>query len=533
MKTGIILFCVCMLLLPAGVLAEEQRNETEYFTVDEDAAAVLAAITPEAVLEGFYGAYAECAPYIREIEIIDPLYSYGELRCLVEGVTQSELRDILERGFGFSMKKTKLGYFCEMEEGRYDVNKVSIETLHDTLYLTMQDADFAMAADFKHPVDYIEQLGDSAFLYQPENAIVSVQSATFDFVENSVSLSNQYLIPNQDRQGIADRYLEGFRGMEGYCRTVNAWGEEVDLVRKSEALTVTTGYADESGTMIVSTICYKEPTPLDSSAAEGLHALRFEDLYNDICKKTLPVFGGTVSEVCFSQYETFSFGMITVAPELVDKTANNVVITELKITDSYDWRNVREKDILTGKIVDAAGGGTVYSDAEHLVIYQEGAFVIRMYMCQDDDGMDNQGKPYIVCTFLEINVPGFEAMEELAVLEWLPGLNADPENEPVEAGIILREAEGETRFTLFKAYYLEHADYDACITFYSAYFAARDIQIFVDSPDDGFCYMHYITESERFPGVVYVTSVECSAEGAASVFVRVSVEESSLEEYIR
>ena len=531
MKKAITILCVCVWILqPLTGSADQVQNGAGCFIADESQLLDMARLTPEYVLDGFYDAYIECAPYIVEIEVIDNLYSYGEVRCLIEGLSANELRSMLEKSFGFSMKKAQLGYYCEMEEGTYDLNKVNIEVLHDQIFLTMQDADFSMVESFKRPAFYLDQLGEAAFNYQPANSVVAAQSVAFKFPEDSLALSCQYMLPNQDRQTIVEEYFDGFRRIDGYYYVENPnWTQQFYNIRKSDAITVTTDYADEGGSLIVQTIHFREPAPLDSSALAYIHSLAFEDFYNDLCKKALPVIGGEVIGVSISQQDVYSFAMITEAPELINQTVRDVSITEVSIAEAGDMDMPLMEYMPVESILNALGGAEVYVDGERLLLYQEDAFVIRMYKEQDDNGA-----AYVVCTFVEINSPMYENVESLAVMDILPALNVYTDYRPTEEVIVLREADGETLFTIMQFYGLENADKAVCDAFisqYKAYFESMGAECYVDEMDGQNCLISYAEQSDLYPGIMYETRVFAGGEDAM-VYLSIEVEKCLEEEYL-
>ena len=531
MKKTITILCVCVwILLPLTGSAGQAQNGAGYCIADESQLSEMARLTPEYVLDGFYDAYIECAPYIVAIEVIDNLYSYGEVRCLIEGLSANELRTMLEKSFGFSMKKAQLGYYCEMEEGTYDLNKVNVEVLRDQIFLTMQDADFSMVEAFKRPAFYLNRLGEAAFNYQPANSVVAAQSVAFNFSEGSLSFSCQYMLPNQDRQTIAEDYFNGFYKMDGYYYVENPdWTQQFHNIRKSDAITVTTDYADEAGSLIVQTIHFKEPAPLDSSALAYMHSLVFEDFYSDLCKKTLPVIGGEVVGVSISQHDMYSFAMITEAPELMNQTARDVSITEVNIAAAGDVDVQLMEYMPVASILNALGGAEVYVDGERLLLYRDDAFVIRMYREQDDNGA-----AYVVCTFVEINSPMYENVGSLAVMDALPALNVYTDYEPTEEVIVLREADDETLFTIMQFYGLENADKAVCDAFisqYKAYFESMGVEYYLDEMDGQNCLISYAEQSDLYPGIMYETRVFAGGEDAM-VYLSIEVEKCLEEEYL-
>jgi len=140
-------------------------SQAPYFDIDYSNIEQMASYTPESVLEGFYDGFIRCAPYVKEIEITSGLYSvYGEIMCRIEGISKTELKNIVEDSFGVSMEATDFGdggYFALMDEGVYDANKICILAYHDMVYLAIQEADFSMVDGFKLPDYYIQRLGET------------------------------------------------------------------------------------------------------------------------------------------------------------------------------------------------------------------------------------------------------------------------------------------------------------------------------------------------------------------------------------
>ena len=230
-------------------------------------------------------------------------------------------------------------------------------------------------------------------------------------------------------------------------------------------------------------------------------------------------------EVGISQYEEFPFSMITEAPELMNQTARDVSITEVNIAAAGDMDAPLMEYIPVESILGVLGGAEVYLDGERLLLYQEDAFVIRMYVEQDD-----RGAAYLVCTFVEINSPMYENVESLAILEALSDLNVDTENQPFEACVFLRESGDETLFNCFKSYGLENADYDEMIALYKDYFERMGVDYAIGGTGDGNDIISYAEESGLYPGIIYETRAEFGREDGM-VCISVGVAEYLEEEY--
>jgi len=486
-------------------------SQAPYFDIDCSNIEQMASYTPESVLEGFYDGFIRCAPYIKEIEITSGLYSaYGEIMCRIEGISKTELKNIAEDSFGVSMEATDFadgGYFALMEEGVYDVNKICILAYHGMVYLAMQEADFSMVDGFKLPDYYIERLGENAFNFAPENGVLDMQSAKFDFVNDSFELSNWYSVPSRNRETIVESFMDEISRMDGYSyRYEEEWDTEYREIRKSDKAVVAIHQNEYDGRMNIGiSIQYKELPLFDSAQFDDTRSLQFEDLYNNVCKEILPALGGEVTEVSLSQSENFQLAMVTDLPELMDRTVNNAVITELTITGLDDIDGLLREGVLAENILGVTGDAEVYSDSWHTVIYKEDAFAIRMYMSREED--INNGQPYLVCTVIEINSPLFRTIEALQALDEIPDLNVAFNNDPAESLLILRASDDETFFEFTKVFFLENTDYDEIVSLYRDYFESTYGEDLSEEIDDGKIIFGHDVKSEINRGIIYSTEV--------------------------
>ncbi len=509
-------------------------SQAPYFDIDYSNIGQMASYTPESVLEGFYDGFIRCAPYIKEIEITSGLYSvYGEIMCRIEGISKLELKGIAEDSFGVSMEATDFadgGYFALMEEGVYDVNKICIIAYHDMVYLAIQEADFSMVDGFKLPYYYIERLGENAFNFAPEDSVLDMQRAKFDFVNDSFELSNWYSVPSRDRETIVESFMDEISRMDGYSyRYEEEWDTEYREIRKSDGTVVAIHQNEYDGCMNIGiSIQYKELPLFDSAQFDDTRSLQFEDLYNNVCKEILPVLGGEVTEVSLSQSENFQFEMITDLPELMDRTVNNAVITELSITGLDDIDGLLNEGVLAENILGVTGDAEVYSDSWHTVIYKEDAFAIRMYMSQEEDV--NNGQPYLVCTIIEINSPLFQTIEALQVLDEIPDLNVAFNNDPAESLLILRASNDETFFKFTKVFFLGNADYDEMVNLYRDYFESTYDDYTFEEMDDGKSIISYDVQSEIIEGIIYTTEVFFGYDGN-TIFINVDITERLMDEF--
>jgi len=337
-------------------------EETTYFKADEEAIKSMLEYSKEFILEGYYNVFSECSEYMTEITITEGVYSAGEVMCRIDGISKTELKGIIEESLGISMKNDNAdGYYSEIEGTESD--KICASEFHGQAYLIIQNADLYAFENFKTPEYYLEQVGEEAFNYVPEGAIICRREVFFDYSDDSVSFSNTYQLPFKNKDQIVEDYINGLSQMDGY-KYVNI--EDWDYEYHSVALTDNLTAKVETDTMentITTSIQYKEPLFLDSSALDDTRAATMDDLLLDESKNICDAIGGSVSCVKLYKQETLQMGLETEYPEFEDMVMNNVISNEISFEglDTYNKPIVQVVSI--DKILDIFPNAKVYEGA--------------------------------------------------------------------------------------------------------------------------------------------------------------------------
>ena len=513
---------------------EESVEHAVYFDIDNSNIEALRSLTPAFVLDGFYDVFIDCIPYIVEIQLQQSLYApRGEILCRIEGISKHELKNIIENGFGITMYASDFadgGYDGLMDEDIYEVNKVTIMAFHGNVYLAIQDADFSSLDSFKLPAYYINQLGENAFRYAPEDSIIWFQRVAFDFLNNTFELTNQYILPIKNRQTIVDHYFSNLSNLDGYYyETSENEGQKPHKVRKTDELLISADYIDEGDgqALIETSIQYKELPLFDSSKFDYTRSLQFQDLYNETCKKILPALDGDVIEANLSQSDEFRFEAITDLPELLDKSAKDAVITELLLTEFGDPSRALDELVPIESILDIIGDAELYLDAEQLIIYKEEELAIRARTGQDEE--TNNGQPFLTYTIVEFNSSLYGNIAALAIFKEVPALNVLLQYEPEESIATLRTTNDTTLFKLSRYFSLESEDYDEIVALYQTYFASTYGDYEFDEMGDGNCFISAHEGSESTERLFYETRVFITNEDN-TLFISAEVAEDWMNE---
>ena len=513
-------------------IAVEENTDIEYFEIDYSNIEQLKSYTPEFVLDGFYDAFIQCVPYIKEIEINYYLYSYGEISCLVEGISIAELRNIIEKSFGITMRKNDFGYFSEIEEGTYDLNKVVIEAMDDMFFLKMQNTDFSMVDSIKLPEYYINQLGENVFNISPKNSIITHQIVQFDFEENTFNFSNAYSIPNKNSQDILDDYIDMLSNIEGYSYNYNEeWNQHFYNIKKSDEITIVNKKNDYGDSLeIYSTVQYKKPLLLDSQTFEQTHSLEFEDLYNYLALEITPILDGEIIAASIAENQEFTpYAIIDlmefadVLGDAADVAVKDAVITNLFYGGYYDCDQQMDEIVPVDDIINAVGGTLIHSDKYNLVMYKENEYFLHARVEENIDNWIGE-EPYLAYTLVDIGSSEYGSIEQLKLIDQIPALNVDANNESLNIRLELKKENEQYLFRFVKFYIIEANTFDEINDMYEKYIMNQTSE-YNTWAGNGARNWEYLIDSEVYTDIAYITQAFVGMPGDDAVFVNVSVGE--------
>ena len=510
--------------LPAADNVETTENPIEnaekitYFKADEDAIKSMLEYSKEFVLEGYYNVFSECCDYMTEITITEGIYSAGEVMCRIDGISKTELKGIIEESLGISMKNDNAdGYYSEIEGTVSD--KICASEFHGQAYLIIQNADLYAFENFKTPEYYLEQVGEEAFNYVPEGAIVCRREVFFDYSDDSVSFSNTYQLPFKNKDQIVEDYINGLSKMDGYKYVnIKDWDYEYHSVMLTDNLTAKVGI-DTMENTITTSIQYKEPLFLDSSALDDTRAATMEDLLLDESKNICDAIGGSVSSVILYKQETLQMGLETEYPEFEDMVMNNVISNEISFEGLDTYNKPIVQVVSLDKILEVFPNAKVYDDYDdQMVLYQENqAIVILQYDYEQN----------LTVLVYDIDSDLYDSDKRFDILKEIKQLNLDIldiNEQTVSFYEIYKEGE-EEYFGFSRFYVVEGMEYDELKHLLQKELTAIIGEAEVDAQRED-CFIESVQDSEKYDEIAYATEIWIGMpdEGAV-LFVNVEVRE--------
>ncbi len=493
-------------------------EEITYFKADEDAIMSMLEYSKEFILEGYYNVFLECSEYITEITITEGVYSAGEVMCRLDGMSKTELKGIIEESLGISMKDDNVGGFYFEIEGT-ESDKICASEFHGQTYLIIQDADLYAFENFKTPEYYLEQAGENAFNYVPEEAIVCGRKVIFDYSEDSASFSNIYQLPFKNRDQIIEDYINGLRQMDGY-EYVNFedWGYEYHSVMLTDNLTAKIEI-DTMENTITTLIQYKEPLFLDSGALDDTRAATMEDLFLDESKNICNAIGGSLSSVKLYKQETLQMGLETEYPEFEDLVANHVISNEISFEGLDTYNKPIVQVVSLDNVLEIFPDAKVYDDYDdQVVLYQENqAMVVLQYDYEQN----------LTVLVYDFDSDLYDSDTRLDVLNGIKQLNLDildVNEQTVSFYEIYKEKEDEEEYFGFSRFYVvEGMEYGELKDLLQAELTAITGEAEVEDHGE-YCLIESVQSSEIYDEIGYATEIwiEMPDEGDA-LFVTVKV----------